>query len=662
MIITNRKEFDRLLSIMAEAKTVYMDTETSGLKAFKGDRICGVGVAFDLEETWYLPFRHEGDLYEGGNLPEEWLFELTVALSKVPSIVGFNIKFDLTMLWHDGYRPIEEQQMVDVLVMARLVVPEKHPPGGLKLETMMDRFLGRGEGNYNKVLEQWMRKAKLWVDKPKDGIPIRKYHHVPIDTLGPYCINDVIGTVRLRKVFQQLIIDKEEVKVWKGEIRSTKVFFEMELEGVKVDIEYCDEAITKISQRQADLEQELFKLVGTEFNLNSPAQVVTAFNNIGVHSPIKTDGGKSGIKKESFGKDALKAMGDSAHPAVKLIREYSSWGTLRTTYLEVFKATKGVVHCSYKQHGTITGRISCADPNMQNLPRSARTAIEQDVLDDLLSEGFNLVDMTTEAGDYDESDPRMVAARRALVPREGYELVAIDYSQMEMLVFLCYVNNQSLLKLVEQSYLAGTPFDFHVMVAEEVWGPKYLEDGSENPEFSKFRGWAKAINFGIVYGIGKKLLASNLGVTQDEAAEYKENYFARIEGAETFIEAVANRVRSNGFIYNFFGRRYYIDPGREYIGVNYLVQGSCADFMKDRMWRVRKAIQGTGARILIQVHDELVLEVPTAKVASVAKTVQTIMEEKVFAISLPTEASRCPNSWIEKFPIEQESEKELVAA
>ena len=654
MIVETREQFDEMLTLVAESKSVVTDTETTGLHPFQGDHICGVGVGTDLEHLWYLPFRHTGELYEGGNLPEEWLNELAIALSKVPTLIGFNIKFDLLMLQLEGYEPDEEQQLIDGLIMARMCVPEKHPPGGLNLENMMNRFLGEGEGAYNKDLKEWMHKNKMWIESRG----VRHYDHVPIDRLGPYCIKDIEGTLRLAHVFQQLIVDTEQLGVWKKEIKATRVFYDMELVGMQADVDYCDAAIEKIEVRQEEIKAELLELVGTEFNINSSQQITRALNNIGIYSPLKTPSGA-----QSWGKETLALMGDAAHPSIKLIREFKSWGTLKGTYLEVFRDA-GTVHCIFKPWGAITGRISCSNPNMQNVPRSARAMVDdtdvaeahQSILTELLGEGaaqqFTLVDMTYEAGDYEEADDRMVAARRALIPREGYELVAIDYSQMEMLVFLCYVNNKRLLKRVVDSYERGEPFDFHNIVAEEVWGPRLLEDGTENPDFKLYRRWAKAINFGLIFGIGDKKLGVQLGVSTEEARAYKNQYFDRIEGSREFINRVVTTLESRGYVNNYFGRRYTIEPGREYVGVNYLVQGSCADFMKDRMWLVRKAIQGTGARILLQVHDELVLEVPKALVASVAQTVKEVMEEKVFAIRLPVEASRCPASWIEKLPIE----------
>lgn len=657
MLVKTRKDFNKMVKAVKACKTVYVDTETTGLKPFAGDRICGVGIATSPEDSWYLPFRHSGEHYTKGNLPMKWLIELAQLLGTVPNIAGYNLKFDLEMLARDGYISEEGQRLVDVLVMARLVCPEKYPPGGMGLASMTNRFVGAGEGEYDTNLKEWMRKAKLWVDKPAAGGPkIRKFHEVPIDRLGPYCESDTVYALKLKHIFQRLILETGQGKVWRGEVNVTKVFYEMEERGVAVDVIYCRAAITKVEKRLEEIQTQIYELAGGKFNLNAPAQVVEALSNISVHSPIKTSPSKRFPKgQESWGKEALSILGDKAHPIIALLREFKCWSSLKNTYLVVFRDSKGVLHCTFKPWGTITGRISCAEPNLQNLPKSARGVIEEsdaaekhfgflvELLGETVAEQLDTgVDVTYNPEEWDEDDERMVAARRAIVPRPGYELIAADYSQMEMLVFLCYCNNKKLLKVIEDSYLAGEPFDFHAIVATEVWG------GPDHPNFKTFRSWAKAINFGLIFGIGKVKLAASLKVDTEEAEEYKNTYFKRIEGSREFIKRAMGVAKETGTVKNFFGRRYEIEPGREYVAVNYLIQGSCADFMKDRMWKIRQAISHLDAHIVLQVHDEVVLEVRIAQVMEAARIVKTVMEEKIFQIVLPVEVSRCKESWVEK--------------
>ena len=649
-IVKGEAQFKKALQLIGAARTVYFDTETTGLKPFKGDRLCGVGVGISLDQCWYFPFRHEGEFYEGGNFSIEELKELITVLGKVPVLVGFNMKFDLEILYQDGYWPVEEQQLVDVIIMSRLCVPEPHPLGGLKLETMEERFLGPGEGAYNGKLVDWLKAHKLWKSKKE-----AYYHQASIEVLGLYCCKDVLGTMRLKRVLQQEIVDTEQVKVWQTEVYTTKVWFEMEVRGTHTDRQYCEEAIAKVDVRAEEIEKELFTLVGKPFNINSSDQITLALNGVGIYSPVKTDGGEKGIKKQSWGKEALAAMGgDAAHPAIKLIREFKSWGTLKGTYLEVFRDAGEALHCTFKPWGAVTGRISCTDPNLQNVPRVARGTAEQGdavmqhqgLLTSLVGEEvatrFTVVDVSYDVGEWDEQDGKMVAARRALIPRSGYELLVFDYKQMEMLVFLCYTGNKVLLKRVEEGYLRGEPIDFHDIVAEEVWG------GLDSLEFKTFRQLAKGLNFGLIFGMGDKSLAVVLKTTVERTAEYRQQYFDRMPGSREFIDRVSQTAESRGYVSNFFGRRYTLEPGRAYALVNYLVQGSCADFMKDRMWRIRKALLGDDAYTLLQVHDELVLEVRPKDLMAIASVVKGIMEERVFTTPIPVDIARCPKSWIDQ--------------
>ena len=650
MIITNREEYDQALKVLRRAKTVYFDTETSGLKAFKGDRLCGIGIGISPTQVWYFPFRHIGDFYEDDNLPEEWIPDLIKVLSQAPVLVGYNIKFDLRMIAFEGYEPTETQKMVCVKVMARLCVPEKHPPGGMTLQNMSNRFLKTGKGDYNDKLKEWMRAHKLWVDSTKT----RLFNHVPVSQLGPYCVDDVICTMELRKEFQGQIKKTGQVRVWYNEVNVTRVFFEMEWRGVRVDLEYCKQAIGVIEERLEAIKEEMIVLTGTWFNLNSNPQITIAMNAIGVFSPILTKGGKDGKnKQQGWGKEALAEMGQDAHPAVRLIREYKQLESLKNTYFQVFLDTGGFLHGTFNQDGTITGRVSCSDPNLQNIPALVQKIEEEGLAVDLHqsvlsalgidSSRFMAVTTAHDADSWEENDGSAVAARRAIIPREGYVFLKADYSQMEMLAFVCYINNKTLIAQIEKSYQEYQPFDYHDMVTYEVWGVS-----KEDPDYKIFRKMAKGINFGLIFGIGKKKLAKNLGVDIDAAEQYKEEYFHKIVGARAFIHRVQNTVEARGYVNNLFGRRYFLDKTKAYVGVNYLDQGSCADMMKERMWELRIALLESelDASIVLQIHDELVVEVMEEQATQAAVIVKQVMEKKVFSIPFRVDVELCNESWI----------------
>ncbi|KKL45263.1 hypothetical protein LCGC14_2357420, partial [marine sediment metagenome] len=411
--------------------------------------------------------------------------------------------------------------------------------------------------------------------------------------------------------------------------------------------------IQQVNHRVEELDKELFAVVGTSFNVNSPIQITKHMNALGIYSPVKTD-----KNAQSWGKEALQEFGalpGGIPPALKLIRERKMLTSLKGTFLEVFYETDGVLHGTFNNAGTLTGRCSSSDPNIQNIPALIQGVTEdtkavqehQSILSNLIGDAasdFTVVGMTYDADQWDEGDAGMVAARRAIVPRPGYEFLRIDYAQMEMIVFLCYIGNQRLLQQVQDTWARGEMFDYHNLVAFEVWGVKPGDEGFDLIRKKR----AKPLNLGLIYGIGIRKMAKNMGSSMDEAKEYKAQYFERIEGAEQFLYRVKDMLEARGYLKNMYGRRYYIEVDKAYIGVNYLDQGSCADFMKERMWLVDTELkkQKLDAYLVLQVHDELVIEVKKDQVEQVASIARSIMEEKVFAVPLRVTIERCAESWL----------------
>lgn len=667
-LICDRAEFDTLLDRISRAGAVCVDTETTGLYPFKGDKICGVGLSFDEKEAWYLPFRHEGEFYTEGNLDEAWLKELAEALSHVKILIGYNLKFDLKFLFQEGFVLLPHQKLVDVWLMARLVVPDQHPVGGLGLQAMEERFIVRGVGKYNDSLKEWMKKNKLWIDKSKNGdgtySKVRLFSHVPISKLGPYCCNDVLGTAKVKKVLQRRLVETNQVKVWKNEVESTWDFFRAEIAGVAIDSKYCRQSIKIVVERMDSILKELKQVTGQTFNPNSNGQVTKAMNSVGIISPIMTPGGKSGKKQQAWGKETFKVLG-KLHPALGLIREFKCLASLKSTYLEVFLAANGTLHGSFNQAGTITGRVSSVDPNLQNIPVLVQGTLEegeeviahQETLSKMfgpeLASNYSIVGKSYTADEWDPGDGTMVAARRAIVPRKGKVFLKADYDQMEMIVFVCYMNNRELLNQIEQSYRDGIPMDFHNLIAKLVWN---LEPGDEG--FTKARQLAKILNFSIIYGAGIKKVASQLEVSLDQAKVFRSQYFDRLKGAEAFVNRVHETIEARGWVKNSYGRRYVLDETLSYKAVNYLIQGSCADFIKERMFKLRDLMLETDSCIVLQVHDELVIEVPEDRAEEIGERVRTILEEKVFSIPLPCSISICRDSWI----VGDKLVKETVAA
>ena len=626
---------DDALGALENAREVVVDTETTGLKPWHGARLCGVGLAITPELGFYLPFRHE----TGENLDLEEMQDLWEALRRVPQMIGYNLKFDLAVMYQDGYDPPLEQNLKDVIVAARMSAAERFP--NLKLEARLDAEFGAGYSAYDKEFKAYLKKNK-WA---------KAFYKAPIDKLGEYCVLDVLGTYRLHQAYEPFLEETLQTYIWEQEQEVTHTIWQMEKLGMGYDPEYGAQKIPQLKARIENLYTEIFSLVGHKFNLNSNPQLTTAMTSIGVKSPAKSE--KTG--NPSWGGGVLLNID---HPVTGKIVEVRGLEKLLGTYFEpIMSWPDRRVHGQFKNWGAVTGRMSAVEPNLQNIAKSVQNLEGNEMDDELVaaisaflgtkhegqftqqSGGVTLGGAMSFATGFEDTD-LTVSVRRIFVPEDGFKLYMLDYSQMEMRVFSDYVQDENLAGLLESS-----EFDFHAHVAKTVWG---VDESSTLWDF--YRTLAKSINFGLIYGIGIKKLAAQIGRSMDEAKQYREEYFARFPKAERFIQQVANVIERRGFTFNKFKRRYWIDPHKAYVGVNYLVQGSSADIVKNRMVACQKYLTGNGlkSRMLAQVHDEIIFEIHESEEAWVPFELQKIMEERQISTYLPVEVSRGAPSWAQK--------------
>ena len=392
-------------------------------------------------------------------------------------------------------------------------------------------------------------------------------------------------------------------------------------------------------------------MVGKEFKINSTKQLGEIFTSMGITSPVKTPGGAS-----SWNETALINIDN---PVAGLIRQYRTLVKLNSTYIEPYTETN-IMHTTFCNWGTTTGRLSSRKPNLQNIPRNHFKLSEVE----LDNEGFEelrgkiqammnakgtmvnqeltpeLVKSWAFIGDesYDETAQSQISIRRLFIPRPEYNLVAFDYAQMEVRVFLSYFRNETIDEL-----LFKDDVDFHGEAAKLAFNVTESDE-----KFKFYRQMAKGITFGTIYGIGNEALSRQLGTTPKEAGQYKKRYFSGLRGSKDFVDAVSKTVEQRGWIKNKYNRRYEILGKYGYKGVNYLVQGTSADLLSERMIEIAKYLKNTKSYMLLQVHDEIIVEIHDSELDYLPNKIQNLLEQNSLGIPLKVDVELCSPSWANK--------------
>jgi len=634
MLINNETAYRRVGTELAKHSSFVIDVETNGLDSFNDHEICGVGVSpLESEDSYYFPVRHQ----QGQNLPMECYQDLLALLSLSTSLIGYNIKFDLHFLIKDGLK-LNHQKLEDVIVMVRLT--EDTTVKDLSLTNTLKRSYGEEAAQYDVDLKKYLRTNKWHKD----------FSMAPPDILGAYCEQDVLCTRKLYVDRLKLIKESNQTAIWNLEIALTTVLLLMEARGIMIDSGYAQESIDKIQERKEALSQKIFSLVG-EFNINSTQQLGEVLNNNGIFSPRLTPKGK-----QSWDEASLIRINN---PIAGLVRQYRTLEKLRSTYLEPHLETT-TLHTGFCNWGTVTGRLSSRNPNLQNIPRNhfklMDRTLEKDELEDARKRvnalvaakgGTGALELDDEVLDtwgfigdesFDAMDSAQIAIRRLFVPRPNTYLVSFDYSQMEVRVFLSYIKNDTIKELLYKDEV-----DFHSEAAKLAFNVD-----EEHPEFKFFRQMAKAITFGTIYGIGNKKLALQLGITPKEAGQYKKQYFAGLPGSKEFFNSVVRAVEARGWIKNRYGRIYHVPMDKGYKGVNYLVQGTSADILNERMIAVKEVLANTKSHLLVQVHDEVICEIPHNEIETSVPLIKETLKQNSLNIPLHVDMDICDPSWASK--------------
>ena len=644
MIVDSIDIFEEVLPVIISSPRCAIDVETNGLDAFGKNQLCGVGIATSVEDTYYFPFRHQ----QGQNLPFKYLKKLLTSVSSsTEELLGYNLKFDLRFLENDGLVVDDIPKLVDVIVMVRLTEPST--VNDLSLTGTLKRSYGESAASYDIDTKKIIRSNK-WKD----------YSMAPPEILGPYCEKDVEWTYRLFEDRYDRIVRSRQESIYELQCKLTRVLYAMECRGITIDNKYATKAGKRVDERMVQVEQEIYELVGKEFSIQSTKQVGEIFNDMGIHSPVQTPGGK-----ESWSEAALISIN---HKLAGLIRQYRSLGKLKSTYIDPYIDME-TMHTSFCNWGALTGRLSSRSPNLQNIPRNhvkltyenlseeEREEVKQRIESTMSAKGLtsigdlddSVLDTWGFIGDksFSEDDDTQVSIRRIFVPRPDYTLIAFDYSQMEVRVFLDYLNNDEIKKLLHSSDV-----DFHAESAKLAF---HVDESA--PDFAEKRQLAKNITFGTIYGIGVNRLSIQLNTSLFEARKYKRNYFEGLKGSKEFIDGVMAKIEDKGETRNKYGRVYKIPADYSYKGVNYLVQGTAADILNERMLEIHEYLKDKKSNILLQVHDEIICEIHEQELSWLPLEIKQLMQENSLNIPLVVDMEECSPSWATKRDFGTKEEK-----
>ncbi len=581
---------------------VAVDTETTGLNEMIAELV-GVSLCVEPGTACYIPLIHKAqgtddlfgsdDLAEG-QMPVEQALELLKPVLEDESIlkIGQNMKYDAKIFAQVGInvKPIE-----DTMLMSYAMHGGLHGHG---MDALSERYL-----NHTPI------PIKPLLGSGKSAITFDK---VPLEEAVPYAAEDADITLRLWQQFKPNLHRTQVTRVYETlERPMVQVLADMERTGIKVDRDTLSRMSNAFSQKMAGLEDEIYEAVGRKFNVGSPAQLgEILFDEMGL------EGGKKGkTGKYSTGADVLEDLA-TEHELPRLILDWRQLSKLKSTYTDALQdhinADTGRVHTSYSIAGASTGRLASTDPNLQNIP------------------------IRTEEG-------RRI--REAFIAEDGKTLVALDYSQIELRI-LAHIADIPALKQAFQDGL-----DIHAMTASEMFDVP-MEDMTPD-----IRRRAKAINFGVIYGISGFGLARNLRIPRSEAQGFIDRYFERFPGIRTYMDDTKAFAKEHGYVQTLFGRRIHtpnITAKGPHAGfaaraaINAPIQGTAADVIRRAMIRMPGAIKDLPAKMLLQVHDELLFEVEEGNEDQLIETARRVMEDAPdpvvkLDVKLTVDAGQGPN-------------------
>lgn len=589
-----------LVTVLAAAQVIALDTETTSTDPMLA-RLVGVSLAVGPEEGYYLPVGHQTLDAQLGL--EEVLNALRPALTDPAKIkIGHNLKYDALVLRNAGLdvRPLS----FDTMIAQWLIDPTSR----LGLKDIVEEQLGLS-----------MTHIEDLIGKGKNQ---RSMADVSVSEAAPYAAADAAMTLRMQPILQAGLEKLGAVQLFhQMEMPLLPVLAEMEHTGILLDAALFESLTAEIGKRLGEIEKSIYAAAGITFNLNSTQQLSDVlFNRLRLDPPDRRKKTASGHFSTSA--DVLEEL-RGQHTVVDEILEYRELSKLKSTYLDALPRQvnpgTGRVHTSYNQTGSVTGRLASSNPNLQNIP--TRTDIGRQV-------------------------------RKGFVSAPGWLLLSVDYSQIELRIVAAMSGDEKMMAAFHagQDIHAATAAAIHDIPLEEVT--------------KEMRRHAKAINFGLIYGMSAFGLSRSADLTLAEAEKFVKNYFEDFPGVKNYLDGIRKQAAERGYVETLLGRRRYFpnlqsnaNPAlrqrEEREAINAPIQGTAADILKLAMIRLPGALKqaALNARILLQVHDELVLECPIAELKTTARVVQDIMESAyVLPVPLLTDA-RWGQNWGDLQPL-----------
>jgi DNA polymerase-1 len=591
-MVTDRDTLQVWIDAIYARGYVAVDTETTGLNDMIVDLV-GICLCVEAGHAAYIPLIHkdgEGDLFGGANITKGQM-PISEALDMLRPVfedesilkIGQNMKYDAKILARNGIKisPID-----DTMLLSYALHGGMHGHG---MDALSEKYLGHKPISIKSLLGT--------------GKSAITFDLVPMDEATKYAAEDADITLRLWQLFKPQLHTKNVTRVYESLERPlVPVLTNMEMTGIKVDRDHLSRMSNNFAQKMAGLESEIHELAGGSFNVGSPKQLGEI-----LFDKMELPGGKKG-KTGAYGTgvDILEDLAAEGHDLPTRVLDWRHMSKLKSTYTDALQThinpDTGRVHTSYVISGASTGRLSSTDPNLQNIP------------------------IRTEAG-------RQI--REAFIADEGNVLVALDYSQIELRI-LAHIANIDALK---QAFHEGQ--DIHALTASQMFGVPI--EGMD----PMIRRQAKAINFGVIYGISGFGLARNLRIPRKEAQAFIDTYFERFPGIRTYMDKTVEFAKEHGYVETLFGRKVHtseINAKGPHAGfakraaINAPIQGTAADVIRRAMIRMPDAIAHLPAKMLLQVHDELLFEVPKDAVDETISVVKAVMEgacEPVIKLDVP---------------------------
>ncbi|HZU85953.1 MAG TPA: DNA polymerase I [Anaerolineaceae bacterium] len=593
-LVQDEQALADLVERLSHAAQISFDTETTGTDALRADLV-GISLSIEPGEGYYIPVGHTtGE-------PQLALKRVLQALRPAMTDariqkIGHNIKFDAMVLARSG---LSVQPLSFDTMLAEWVADSGSHNLGLK--DMAEIYLGAR-----------MTHIQELIGKGKNQ---RTMAEVPVSEVAPYAAADAEVVMRLLPMMIARLEERGGTSIFREiEMPLVPVLIEMEECGVGLDLPFFSQMSVELTKRMGEISLEMFRAVGYEFNINSTQQLSKVlFDTLRLPPPDRNRRTASGHYSTSA--DVLDEL-SGKHVVVDMVLEYRELAKLKSTYVDALplqiNPNTGRVHTSFNQIGSVTGRLSSSEPNLQNIP--TRTELGRRV-------------------------------RNGFVAAPGWQLLAVDYSQIELRIVAHMAGDEAMLA----AFRAGQ--DIHAATAAAIFNLPLNQVTKDQ------RRRAKAINFGLIYGMGAFGLSRTAGLTLAEAEDFVLAYFRQFPGVKKYLDGIRLLAAKQGYVETLLGRRRYfpnlqgqsnsnLKAREEREAINAPVQGTAADVMKLAMIHLPDALRQAklSARFLLQVHDELVLEVPQAELDKTARLVQRVMSE-AYPLSIPllTEARTGPN-------------------